>query len=54
MANFNIDVQLTDGVRVSLVSYMSTRHHNEFWVKGGFFQIDKVGLLNSPLMDEQF
>jgi hypothetical protein len=52
MANFNIDVQLTDGVRVSLVSYMSTRHHNEFWVKGGFFQIDKVGFLNSPLMDE--
>jgi hypothetical protein len=52
MANFNIDVQLTDGVRVSLVSYMSTRHHNEFWVKGGFFQIDKVSFLNSPLMDE--
>ena len=52
MANFNIDVQLTDGVRVSLISYMSTRHHNEFWVKGGFFQIDKVGFLNSPLMDE--
>lgn len=51
MANFNIDVQLTDGVRVSLVSYMSTRHHNEFWVKGGFFQIDKVGFLNSEVMD---
>ena len=52
MANFNIDVQLADGVRVSLVSYMSTRHHNEFWVKGGYFQIDKVGFLNSPFMDE--
>lgn len=52
MANFNIDAQLADGVRVSLISYMSTRHHNEFWVKGGFFQIDKVGFLNSPLMDE--
>jgi hypothetical protein len=52
MANFNIDVQLADGVRVSLVSYMSTRHHNEFWVKGGFFQIDKVGFLNSELMND--
>ncbi len=52
MANFNIDVQLTDGVRVSLVSYMSTRHHNEFWVKGGFFQIDKVGFLNSEVMND--
>jgi hypothetical protein len=51
MANFNIDVQIADGVRVSLVSYMSTRHHNEFWVKGGYFQIDKVGFLNSEVMN---
>ena len=51
MANFNIDVQIADGIRVSLVSYMSTRHHNEFWVKGGYFQIDKVGFLNSDLMN---
>jgi hypothetical protein len=50
-ANFNIDVQLADGVRVSLVSYMSAHHHNEFWVKGGYFQIDKVGFLNSELMN---
>lgn len=52
MANFNIDVQLADGVRVSLVSYMSTRHHNEFWVKGGYFQIDKVGFLNNDFMND--
>lgn len=52
MANFNIDVQIADGVRVSLVSYMSTRHHNEFWVKGGYFQIDKVGFLNNQFMNE--
>ena len=52
MANLNIDVQLADGVRVSLVSYMSTRHHNEFWVKGGYFQIDKVGFLNNEFMNE--
>jgi hypothetical protein len=51
MANLNIDVQIADGVRVSLVSYMSTRHHNEFWVKGGYFQIDKVGFLNSEFMN---
>ncbi len=52
MANFNIDVQLADGLRVSLVSYMSTRHHNEFWVKGGYFQIDKVGFFNSETMND--
>jgi hypothetical protein len=50
-ANLNLDVQLADGVRVSLVSYMSSHHHNEFWVKGGYFQIDKVGFLNSEMMD---
>ena len=31
---------------------MSSHHHNEFWVKGGYFQIDKVGFLNSELMDK--
>lgn len=51
MANMNIDVQLADGVRISLVSYMSSHHHNETWVKGGYFQIDKVGFLNSELMN---
>ena len=52
MANFNIDAQLADGIRVSLVSYMSSRHHNEFWVKGGYFQIDKVGFLNNQFMND--
>jgi hypothetical protein len=50
-ANFNIDVQITDGVHLNLVSYMSAHHHNEFWVKGGYFQIDKVGFLHSELMN---
>ena len=50
-ANFNIDVQLYDGVRLNLVSYMSSHHHNEFWVKGGYLQIDKVKFLNSEFMD---
>ena len=52
MANLNLDAQLADGIRVSLVSYMSTRHHNEFWVKGGYFQIDKVGFLNNEFMNQ--
>lgn len=51
-ANFNIDVQIVDGVRLNLVSYMASHHHNEFWVKGGYFQIDKVGFLNSAFMDK--
>jgi hypothetical protein len=50
-ANLNIDVQLYDGVSLNLVSYMSSHHHNEFWVKGGYLQIDKVKFLNSEFMD---
>jgi hypothetical protein len=50
-ANLNLDVQLYDGVRLNLVSYMSSHHHNEFWVKGGYLQIDKVSFLKSEFMD---
>ncbi|HYR12182.1 MAG TPA: hypothetical protein VEQ60_30630 [Longimicrobium sp.] len=39
-ANFNLGAQLARGIRVDLESYMASRHHNEFWVKGGFATID--------------
>ena len=45
-ANLNIDVALADGVRLNLVSYLSSRHHPESWVKGGYLQVDKLGFLN--------
>ncbi len=51
-ANMNIDVQLAEGVRVSLVTYMSTHHHNETWVKGGYVQIDKVSFMKSDFLDK--
>jgi hypothetical protein len=51
-ANLNFDVQLADGVRLHLASYMSSHHHNEFWVKGGYLQVDKVGFMNSAFMDK--
>ncbi|QNA45617.1 hypothetical protein [Lacibacter sediminis] len=41
-ANLNIDVQLADGIALNLVTYLSARHHNEAWVKGGYIQFDKV------------
>ncbi len=40
MANLNLDVQLAQGIRVDLTTYLSTRHHNDTWVKGGYIQID--------------
>lgn len=45
-ANLNIDVALADGLRLNLVTYLSSRHHPETWVKGGFIQVDKLGFLN--------
>ncbi|MBS4065471.1 MAG: hypothetical protein KGZ74_12970 [Chitinophagaceae bacterium] len=48
MANLNFDIQIDDGIRVFLENYMSTRHHNEFWVKGGYIQIDKLPMFNNP------
>ncbi len=41
-ANLFMDVQLADGIRLNVTSYMSSKHHNEFWVKGGFIQFDKL------------
>jgi hypothetical protein len=40
-ANLGLNAQLAPGIRVALESYMSSRHHNEFWVKGGYLQIDE-------------
>jgi hypothetical protein len=50
-ANLNIDAQLADGIRVNLITYLSSRHHPEAWVKGGFFQIDKLPMFNSEALD---
>src|SRR5665213_72539 len=36
MANLNLDVQLAPGIHVDLTTYLSTRHHNDTWVKGGY------------------
>ncbi|OAQ40268.1 hypothetical protein A5893_04760 [Pedobacter psychrophilus] len=41
-ANLYMDVQLADGIRLNLTSYLSSRHHNETWVKGGYIQFDKL------------
>jgi hypothetical protein len=41
-ANLYLDVQLADGIRLNLTTYLSARHHNEAWVKGGYIQFDKL------------
>ena len=40
-ANLYVNAQLAPGIRVALTSYLSSRHHNETWVKDGYIQIDQ-------------
>ncbi len=49
-ANLNLDVQLEDGVRMHLRTYLSSRHHSEAWVKGGYLQIDKLDFISPRFM----
>lgn len=51
MANLFTDVQLADGIRLNLTTYLSTRHHNEAWVKGGYIQFDKLPF-NTPFFNK--
>ncbi len=39
-ANLYMDAQLARGIRLSLTSYLSSRHHTETWVKDGYLLID--------------
>jgi hypothetical protein len=48
-ANLNINAQLAPGIRVALTSYLSSRHHNETWVKDGYLQMDKSPINVAPL-----
>ncbi len=41
-ANLMFDALLADGIRLNLTTYLSSRHHNETWVKAGYIQFDKL------------
>jgi hypothetical protein len=49
-ANLFLNVQLARGIRVAVETYASSRHHNEFWVKNGYFLIDGSPI-ESDLLD---
>jgi hypothetical protein len=48
-ANLALHAQLAPGIRVQLTSYLSSRHHNETWVKDGFIQMDESPIEFAPL-----
>jgi hypothetical protein len=51
-ANFNINTDLAPGIRLNLTTYLSSRHHNETWVKGGYLLMDELPFLNSGGIDK--
>jgi hypothetical protein len=51
-ANLNLDVDLAPGIKLNLVTYLSSRHHNEAWVKGGYIVFDELSFINSPGIDK--
>ncbi len=51
VANLYLDAQIAPGIRVALTSYLSSRHHEETWVKDGYLQVDQSPI-NQPLLNE--
>lgn len=51
-ANLDLDVALYDGVRMHLRTYLSSRHHPEPYVKGGYFQIDKLDFVSEGFLED--
>lgn len=49
-ANLNLDIQLADGMRMHLRTYLSSRHHPEAWIKGGYLQIDNLDFIKEGLL----
>ena len=49
-ANLNLDVQFADGVRMHFRTYLSSRHHVEAWVKGGYVQVDNLNFIKDGFL----
>lgn len=50
-ANLDLDVALADGLRMHMRTYLSSRHHPESWVKGGYIQVDKLDFIREGLLE---
>lgn len=48
---YRLDVQLLDGVRMHLRTYLSSRHHNDTWIKGGHLQIDRLDFVKPGFLE---
>lgn len=51
-ANLRTGALLAPGIDVMLETYLSSRHHNETWVKGGYITFDELPFLKSEAIDK--
>ncbi|WP_283639615.1 hypothetical protein [Mesonia mobilis] len=51
-ANMDLDVALYDGVRMHLRTYLSSRNHKNPYVKGGYFQVDKLDFIKEGFLED--
>lgn len=51
-SNLDLDVQLHKGLRMHLRTYLSSRHHSEAWVKGGYLQIDRLDFISDGFLSD--
>jgi hypothetical protein len=51
-ANLVIEADLARGVKVNLETYLSSRHHVEAWVKGGYLLLDELPFIHSDVLDK--
>ncbi|MXV38092.1 hypothetical protein GO491_05295 [Flavobacteriaceae bacterium Ap0902] len=49
-ANFDLDVRLYDGINLHLRTYLSSRHHPEPYVKGGYITVDKLDFIQEGFL----
>ncbi len=42
VANLYLNAQMAKGIRVAVTTYMSSRHHDETWVKDGYVLVDAL------------
>ncbi len=51
-ANLDVNAYLAKGVKMHLRTYLSARHHNEAWVKGGYIQVDDLDFIKEGFASE--
>lgn len=50
--NLDLNIQLADGLRMHMRTFLSSKHHNEAWVKDGYFQMDKLDFIAPGFLSE--